>query len=556
MTRTASFVPRLAVPLLCCATLAQGCGGGGGTKPPAPQITPIVEQVAYAGIQFGLTPRIDNGVPATSFSISPPLPVGINFLTDTGFIAGTPLVPSAARTYTLTAHGADADGSIDFRLEVRPAQGKFACAAAPGANQLRVYSIDAAGQWTMQSSIATQAGPSQVLIHQTQRFLYSLNAGATTIASYTFDAATVSLKANGSAPPRTGTGPVQAVVHPNGRFLYVLNTFSADISHFIVGGENPLVPAGANFSHAQMQLPTAMVTDSAGTRLYVAHAGGIVVVKIAPDTGNLETLALWSQASYSVTRLLIDLKRRFLFALDTGNSMVRTLSLDGEGRINGAATSVTTGPFPNSMAFGRDRDTIYVAGFDKSLTALSLNAETGKLTEIGTAATMSNFATSLHVHPSGSFLFASSQAASSGLERFPVAGDGSLGAGTQLAGVAGPVSSTVPIRSAPAASPSTLTGPEPTRRRADATGPDRFTAPPHRTAVVHPAAGVTFTLAENGELRVLAPWAGALAVRYRIHVGAGKTGLSLSATGDELFVLDADGHVTRYSIDPQTGWVW
>lgn len=60
-----------------------------------------------------------NGSPAASFSISPALPTGLSFNTNTGAISGTPTLMIAAQNYTVTATNDGGVGTVTFPLAVR-----------------------------------------------------------------------------------------------------------------------------------------------------------------------------------------------------------------------------------------------------------------------------------------------------------------------------------------------------------------------------------------------------------------------------------------------------
>src|ERR1700754_4683519 len=64
-----------------------------------------------------LTP-VNTGGAATSYSISPGLPLGLSFNTSTGVISGTPLLVSGTTTYTITATNLGGTGSTTVILRV------------------------------------------------------------------------------------------------------------------------------------------------------------------------------------------------------------------------------------------------------------------------------------------------------------------------------------------------------------------------------------------------------------------------------------------------------
>jgi len=104
---------------------ATNAGGSGSTTikitvnpgPPVISYTPSTNVYLLLNTIPSLTPT-NTGGPATSWSISPGLPLGLSFSTSTGVISGTPLLVSAMTTYTITATNAGGSGSTTVNLKV------------------------------------------------------------------------------------------------------------------------------------------------------------------------------------------------------------------------------------------------------------------------------------------------------------------------------------------------------------------------------------------------------------------------------------------------------
>ncbi len=102
-----------------------GASAGGIRRACACNDQPAPVSISYAGAPFSL-PRgitigaispVVNGFVASYF-ISPPLPAGLSFDTDTGVISGTPSVASASTSYTVIASNAGGSVSDTFMLSV------------------------------------------------------------------------------------------------------------------------------------------------------------------------------------------------------------------------------------------------------------------------------------------------------------------------------------------------------------------------------------------------------------------------------------------------------
>lgn len=101
--------------------LVVGCnggGGGGGGRPPSNL------QYSQPSSTYDLCGAIDPNTPSsggsavTSYAISPALPAGLSFDTNTGVISGSPSAVAAQTTYTVTATNAYGQTTTDVTIEV------------------------------------------------------------------------------------------------------------------------------------------------------------------------------------------------------------------------------------------------------------------------------------------------------------------------------------------------------------------------------------------------------------------------------------------------------
>ena len=91
------------------------------TLPPAALSYDNAPFVLTVGKMFGPETPYYEGGDAESFSITPPLPDGLTFSTETGAVLGTPLAPWKMTTYTVTATNAYGEGSGTFAITVQAA---------------------------------------------------------------------------------------------------------------------------------------------------------------------------------------------------------------------------------------------------------------------------------------------------------------------------------------------------------------------------------------------------------------------------------------------------
>ncbi|MDB5231500.1 MAG: cytochrome c, 20 heme-binding site, partial [Chitinophagaceae bacterium] len=177
----------------------------------------------------GLTPTLTGS--ATSYSITPALPSGLNFNTVTGVISGTPFSTSVSTTYTVTASnsGGSTSGSLSIKVITLPDVYKAALTTNLGfipannstTSQITVQLNDTQGEKLNQSggtiTLATTLGTiSTVTDNNDGTYL-------ATITSSTIGMGVVSAKLNGVSIPQTVsvnfTGPQGSIVG-NGPIIF------------------------------------------------------------------------------------------------------------------------------------------------------------------------------------------------------------------------------------------------------------------------------------------------------------------------------------------------
>jgi hypothetical protein len=123
--RRAALVGALAV-LAACGGHSHGDAANGATPPANLSYgTPVALYVTTEPIPTNL-PQYTGG-PVAAFSITPALPAGLDFNTQTGAITGTPTAITAQATHTVTASNAAGSVSTQVKVEVT-ARGSWAAA--------------------------------------------------------------------------------------------------------------------------------------------------------------------------------------------------------------------------------------------------------------------------------------------------------------------------------------------------------------------------------------------------------------------------------------------
>ncbi len=198
------------------------------------------------------------------------------------------------------------------------ADNRFAIAADLGLDKLLVYRFDQArGGLTPNdpafAAVEADSGPRHVAFAPNEKFAYSVNELASTVAAFTFDVAHGALHSfqTISTLPKGFSGEndtAEIHIHPNGRFLFASNRGHNSIAVFSIDKTTGRLTAAGDFS-TQGKTPRNFEIDPTGSRLFVANqdSGNIVIFRIDPNTGALsatgQILNIPSPVSLKFTRL-------------------------------------------------------------------------------------------------------------------------------------------------------------------------------------------------------------------------------------------------------------
>jgi 6-phosphogluconolactonase (cycloisomerase 2 family) len=321
-------------------------------------------------------------------------------------------------------------------LTVSPAVARFAVVANGLDSSISVYAPHAAsGAFTSIGKI-TATKPQQVVIHPSEKFLYSINGdtGPTTITAYGIDSSGVPDSAVAGSIPggtgfdhavidpsgrwlyavdnglnkvfafsvnqstgaltaigagvATGTGPIDVLVTPNDKYLYVINNAGNSVSAYTIGAAGALTAATGPTTVLNGPLFSAI--DPTGTYLFVPDAGDntVVTFTIAAD-GSLTAGTPFTVAGAThVQSVAVDPTSKFLYTVDspggsTGNGNLHALSIGAGGVLTATINSGNPYPLgaaPTGVAVDPTGKIVEVANsFDNTLSVFTAAAD-GSLT--------------------------------------------------------------------------------------------------------------------------------------------------------------------------------
>ncbi|MEC0264821.1 lactonase family protein [Paenibacillus anseongense] len=176
--------------------------------------------------------------------------------------------------------------------------GRYAVAAEYGADQLRVYRLDAERGKLLPSAVpsmtvAAGSGPRHAVFHPNERWVYVINELGNTLMNYDYDSdqGILHLKETHATLPEGYAGPsfcADVHVHPDGTFVYGSNRGHNSIVIYTVEpntGKLQLVGHEPTLGRA----PRSFIIDPTGRYLYAAHqdTDNIVAFRLNRQTGTL-----------------------------------------------------------------------------------------------------------------------------------------------------------------------------------------------------------------------------------------------------------------------------
>lgn len=312
-----------------------------------------------------------------------------------------------------------------------------------GANSIQGFHIQASGELASTSVAAfpTNPRPVALALHPSTNFLYEVNITSNTVAGFSIDHTAGILSPVGSALPPVSTGPSPVAVGANagGQFLFVLNqgdasisVYSIDVARGILTQVGSPVPTNISTTVQSMAVsPTAqflyVLSGSAPSTISVFSIG-------ANGTPAAAGGAFTGVANSNITGITIDSKGQFLYATDSANNNVISLSIAASGALTQVAGSpFAAGTQPAAVAVDGTGTFVYVSNAGSNNVS-AFKSAAGVLTQVpgspfttqgtGTVAiTQPGF---LIVDATNTFLYVSN-VATRGIAAFGInAADGSL----------------------------------------------------------------------------------------------------------------------------------
>jgi 6-phosphogluconolactonase (cycloisomerase 2 family) len=345
---------------------------------------------------------------------------------------------------------------------------------------------------------AAGSGPENVVVDPSGRFAYVANLFSNTVSAYTIDTTTGALSridADGATPgiqdfSTGGTFPRSLGIGPNGSFLYVVNSGTTTIASFGIGATGALTALPGGPLAASMPSARTLTLDAGGRYVYLAHSSGFVSVYSVNADGTLTAVpgsivyagdiavSITLDPSGRFTYLgLTNVDRISAFTVDAGSGLLARGALpsdvvtrDGPAHMaitkgtaavtykpkfayvanagsddvsgysvsatSGALTALATGPFaagdgPNAVAVDPSGRFAYAANRNVgTVSVYQVNATTGELTA-GTAVSAGTNPQSISIDPSGRFVYVAN-VGSSNVSGYRI--DDTSGALTEVAG--------------------------------------------------------------------------------------------------------------------------
>jgi len=158
----------------------------------------------------------------------------------------------------------------------------FVALANAGAGSVATYTFDSSGKLTgPTSTTAAGTNPSAMTMDSSGKILFVADSATNTVATFSIGSSG-QISAVG-APVPVGTTPISVQVNPRGNFLYTANRDSSNISGFSFDSTGTLTAlSGSPFASANS--PTCVTFDSSGALLFVANGGTNSVSVFSVDT--------------------------------------------------------------------------------------------------------------------------------------------------------------------------------------------------------------------------------------------------------------------------------
>jgi len=221
-------------------------------------------------------------------------------------------------------------------------------------NSLSLFALDpATGQPRSRGAVSVSAWPTggspmDVTGDGQGRFIYVLNSGAASIASFRIDPASGAIRPISNGIASTGTVPTSLRGYPSSKWLYAVNSGSNDISAYAIDQTTGILSPVSGSPFKAGIAPFKLTLDAAGAFAYVTNSASNDVYSYSIDakTGALSEIAN-SRVSTGTFPFEVLLHRsgRFAYVANVGSANISAYAVEaGTGKLSSLAGS----PFATS----------------------------------------------------------------------------------------------------------------------------------------------------------------------------------------------------------------
>jgi 6-phosphogluconolactonase len=302
-------------------------------------------------------------------------------------------------------------GSGPSSVVVHPSN-KFVYASNAVENTISLFTVDPSSGALTEALPRTPTGaqPLNLAITSSGSLLFSSNSGGNSISVFSIDSSTgVLTEVSGS--PVTTFSPSSILLSPSGSTLYVANSNSSQISAFTVSSSGILTPvAGSPFAAGAN--PGGMTIDPGGKFLYAANRNdttfsGYTIAgsgALAPMSGSpfQLTLGTINISTSTPVSMVVDLSGKFLYAVVVNPLNIYGYTIDAATGLPAFITGspfASTGTGPGCAVPDTKGEFIFVCNqTSNSITLFDIDTSTGVLTSPAATSTITG-PTSLFVTP-------------------------------------------------------------------------------------------------------------------------------------------------------------
>lgn len=296
----ALLAPLLLAPLACAPGGEGGSGlldgidfgdgepgdvGGGGQ--PSAFLVQYPQSAGYARLGEQLEPLApSSSVEVDAYTISPPLPEGLEIDPETGVISGAAQVASPPTIYTVFASAAIGTASAEVVIEIAGPT-RFAFVTNAGDNTVSSFSVDAESgrlrHLSYHNQSAFQVDPEVVALQPYGPYLYTANLSTATLAVQRIDPATGALEDLDTEA--IGHGPHALAVHPSGAYVYALSNAVSTLRVYRVEEAGTLDQVGSSIGTLDDPIDVEVAPNGRYLLVVYGAPGVVQAYRIDASTG-------------------------------------------------------------------------------------------------------------------------------------------------------------------------------------------------------------------------------------------------------------------------------